>query len=292
MTELSSDATVCDVIRVAILGAVVKLRDHEDGARHGGDPEDVHQARVAARRLRSDLRTFHAFCDEEWMNELRGELRWLGGELGAVRDIEVMLLRLRGDEGALPQSEHEAAERVVRRLLADWEGARSEMIAALGSQRYASLRARLDQAAFEPVLNEHANERAVDALPPVVRKPWKKLAREVEGLGENPADEALHEVRIRAKRTRYAAEAAAPVFGKPARRFAKKVAALQEVLGEHQDAVVARAWLAKTAHECSAPEAFAAGMLAEREAVAAVAARAEFPSAWKDASDKHLRSWF
>ena len=122
MPQLDREARVADVIHVAIADAVERLHEHEDGARRGGDPEDVHQARVAARRLRSDLKTFHAFCDPEWTSDVRAELAWLGGELGAVRDIEVMLQRLRADERALPDSEQDAAERVVRRLLADWEG--------------------------------------------------------------------------------------------------------------------------------------------------------------------------
>ena len=208
-----------------------------------------------------------------------------------MRDIEVMLERLRSDERALPDSEQDAAERVVRRLVADWEAARADMLAALASPRYRALRDRLDVAITSPILTERASERAVDAVPGVVQKPWRKLKAAVADLGDSPADEALHEVRIRAKRARYAAEAAEPVFGKRALQFAKKIAAVQDVLGEHQDAVVARAWLTKTADECGAPEAFAAGMLAEREVVAATRARAEFPAAWAAARAKRLRSW-
>ena len=69
MARLGGDARVADVIQIAIANAVERLREHEDGARRGDDPEHVHQARVAARRLRSDLRTFHAFCDSEWASE-------------------------------------------------------------------------------------------------------------------------------------------------------------------------------------------------------------------------------
>lgn len=291
MPQLDRKARVADVIHVAIADAVERLHEHEDGARRGGDPEDVHQARVAARRLRSDLKTFHAFCDPEWTSDVRAELAWLGGELGAVRDIEVLLQRLRADERALPDSEQDAAERVVCRLLADWEGARTEMLSALASPRYNALRDLLDAAVTAPNLTERATELAVDVVPGVVQKPWRKLKAAVTDLGDSPADEALHELRIMAKRTRYAAEAAAAVFGKRALRFAKRVAEVQDVLGEHQDAVVARAWLAKTAHECSAPEAFAAGMLAEREAAAAARARADFPAAWAAARAKRLRTW-
>ena len=103
--------------------------------RRGGDPEDVHQARVATRRLRSDLRTFGDFVYEEWATSLRAELRWLGAELGEVRDAEVLLARLRADITQLPSPEQDAAERLVRRLVADWHGARTRMIETLAGSR-------------------------------------------------------------------------------------------------------------------------------------------------------------
>src|SRR5581483_6068124 len=106
-----------------------------------------------------------------------------------------------------------------------------------------------------------------------------------------PPDEALHEVRKRAKRCRYAAEAVAPVAGKRAREFAKVVADVQDVLGEHQDAVVARAWLAKAAADAPAREAYSAGMLAGVEVAAADAAAGAFAGVWETASRKRLRAW-
>ena len=65
-------------MRAAIASAVTRLLAHDVGARMGDHPEDVHQARVATRRLRSDLRTFRAYADAEWVSEIRDELRWLG----------------------------------------------------------------------------------------------------------------------------------------------------------------------------------------------------------------------
>ena len=108
MTELGDAATVADVIKVALGSSVERLFEHEAAVRSGEDPEDVHQARVAARRMRSDLRTFRDFVDTQWANDLRAELRWLGGELGEVRDIEVMLERLRADAAQLPDTERDA----------------------------------------------------------------------------------------------------------------------------------------------------------------------------------------
>jgi CHAD domain-containing protein len=111
----------------------------------------------------------------------------------------------------------------------------------------------------------------------------------VDRAQQDESDEALHATRIRAKRVRYAAEAVAPVFGKPARAFARAAATLQDVLGEHQDAVVASAWLREAAGPTA--QAFAAGQLAAIEAEAARSARAAWPSAWKTLSRKRLRFW-
>ena len=113
----------------------------------------------------------------------------------------------------------------------------------------------------------------------------------VDDLGKHPPDAALHAIRVRAKKARYAAEACAPAFGKPARRFARAMANVQNILGEHHDAVVAVEWLTKTAHECSPAEAYAIGMLAQIEREAADTARGAFPAAWRRANSKRVRGW-
>jgi CHAD domain-containing protein len=282
---------VTALVRRAITQSYERLIAHEADLRVGDDPESVHQARVATRRLRSDLVTFQDFVDEHWASELGADLRWLGSELGIVRDIEVQRDRLRAHAGRLPAPEAESARRVIRRLDADRAAAKADLLAMLREPRYEQLRAELANAAVNPAFTAAARARAVDALAPVVRHRWKKLRRAVNKLGDNPPDEALHAVRVRAKKCRYAAEAAEPAFGKPARRFAGAMADIQDVLGEHHDAVVAVAWITKTAHECSPAEAYAIGMLAQVEREAASAARAEFPGVWRRADTKHLRGW-
>jgi CHAD domain-containing protein len=285
------EMAVSDVVRRAISQSYERLIAHGSDLRVGDDPESVHQARVATRRLRSDLTTFAPFVDPAWAAELRGELRWLGAELGAVRDIEVQRDRLRGHAALLPPAEAEAARRVIRRLDADREAAKFDLLASLAQARYAHVCSQLAAAAARPVFTAAADAAASRALSGVVRGRWKKIRRAVDDLGDNPPDEALHAVRARAKRCRYAAEACEPAFGKPARRLAKAMGRVQDVLGEHHDAVVAGAWLAKTAHECSPTEAYAIGMLAQVELGAARAARAEFPGAWRRADTERVRGW-
>jgi CHAD domain-containing protein len=291
MTERHNTLIVADVVREAMARSYARLVANEPGLWLGHDPEAVHQARVAVRRLRSDLRTFSPFVERDWANNLRGELRWLGAELGIVRDLEVMRDRLRDHARMLPPAEGETARRVVRRLDADREGARRDLLEILGEPRYAKLRHALDRGSSRPLYDDRAREEARPALAPVVRERWQKLRSDVKELGEHPPDEALHAVRIRAKRARYAAEAVVPAFGKAASRFADGIATVQDALGEHQDAVVAVAWLAKTAHECTPTEAYAVGMLAQIERDTAAVARDAFPKTWRKASKRSRREW-
>jgi len=282
---------ISDVIQISVAASVNRLDANEPALWTERDPEAVHQARIATRRLRSDLRTLRDYVDERWAQNLRGELRWLGAELGAVRDIEVLRERLAQHAALLPDAETAAALEAIRRLEADHDAARTDLLRALRHPRYAQLHRGLHDAATAPRLTSAAQARAVDALPDSVRPMWKRLRRAVGDLGTVPSDAALHEVRIRAKRCRYASELAAPVIGRPARDLGVALARVQDVLGEHQDAVVADAWLAKTAPECAPAEAYALGMLAEVERSMAVRARAALPSAWDAANRRRLRAW-
>jgi CHAD domain-containing protein len=290
--RLGPSPSAGDVIRNALAASVARLVAHDPGVRLGDDPEDVHQARVATRRLRSDLRTFSDLLDPDWTQSLRHDLKSIGQDLGAVRDTEVLLDRLRAHAERLAAGDQAAAKRIIQRLLQRWDAARADLREALGSTRYAELLDRLVEAAREPALvPSAADDLAADVLPPIVGKPWKKLSTAVEELPEDPPDEALHHVRIRAKRCRYASEAVAPAVGKQARAFAKAIADLQDVLGEHQDAVVAEQWLREVASSSTGREVFVAGQLASLERLEIARTRAAWRAVWQAASKKKLRQW-
>ena len=239
----SRPKTVIDIVRRAIGQSYERLIAHELELQAGDDPESVHQARVATRRLRSDLRTFEDFVDAAWASDLRADLHWLGSELGLVRDLEVQRDRLRDHAARLPMPEAENASRVVRRLDADRAAAKADLISMLHEPRYEQVRAKLAAAAASPAYTNAACAPAERVLATVVRARWKTMRKAVNQLGDHPPDDALHAIRVRAKKCRYAAEACEPAFGKPARRFARAMARVQEILGEHHDAVVAAAWL-------------------------------------------------
>jgi CHAD domain-containing protein len=249
----------------------------------------VHQARVGTRRLRSHLRTFRPLLDRTWADGLRDELGWLAGELGAVRDGEVLHERLEASITALPAEDVRPAMSLSERLVADVAAARTRLLKAMSTQRYFDLLERLVDAASRPVLTEAAAEPADHALLAVARKPWRALRRGVHELGDHPADEQLHEVRILAKRARYAAEAVAPALGPDATGFAKLATALQDVLGEHQDSITMQNWLRAAA--TGRRRAFAAGELCALEVERARAARGRWPAAWRNLKRRRVRAW-
>lgn len=291
--SVGTPATVDAVIRHAISESVAKLIENDPVVRIGDDPEGVHQARVATRRLRSHLRTFRALLEPEWAEQLRDELGWLGNELGAVRDADVLLDRLQARISDLEnEDDRVAAVPLTNRLVHDREAARAVLLDGLRSDRYLQLLDRLVEAAHRPHVVMVVGMDHAETLRSLVRAPWRHLRKAVDSLPDPTPDAALHAVRIRAKRARYAAEVVEPAFGKPAREFAKAITGVQDVLGEHQDAVVAAAWLRANALTLGDPAAvFVAGELGAVEHAAAHESRAEFPDAWKRARGKRMRSW-
>jgi CHAD domain-containing protein len=245
---------------------------------------------VATRRLRSALRTFRDVLEPSWATSLRDALRWLADDLGAVRDAEVLRDRIRSREPLLPESDHRSLEDILDTFEDARVAARERLMQGMRSPRYVSLLDELVAASREPrVLQEIGDERAATALLPTLDGPWKHLKSALDQASEDPSDASLHGARIRAKRARYAAEAVTPVFGKRAAQFAKAAADLQDVLGEHQDSVVARSWLREVAEEGS--NAFVAGELSAIEAQVAADARAAWPRVRKAVSRKRLRFW-
>jgi CHAD domain-containing protein len=204
-----------------------------------------------------------------------------------MRDTDVLLGRLEARVEALDAADQPLAAHLLDGLRAQRADARDELLAGLRSDRYLDLLERL-LAASRAVPSSVA-DLELD-LGDIVATPWKKLRKAVKALDENPPDAELHQVRIRAKRARYAAEAVAPALGKGAKRFASAIADLQDVLGEHQDAVVAGRWLRD--HRSDDPStAFIAGRLAGIEDAAAQASRDDWESVWKRARRSKLRKW-
>jgi CHAD domain-containing protein len=246
---------------------------NEPGTRLGKDPECLHRMRVATRRARSTLRVAGPLFDETWSADLRTELSWLGDVLGGVRDLDVLSAHLRSESETLEPAEASTLRPVFSSLSAERRKARASLTRALNGKRYASLLARLEEAATTPPNGSSGVELDARAA-----KEFDKLVKLMKKLGSEPADEELHRARIRGKRARYAAELAAPVSARSPKSFIKKAKEFQDVVGAHQDAVVAEEKLRALA--ASDGTAFAAGRLVERERERKRLARLELPRAW------------
>ncbi len=283
--EITRRSTLGDLVQAAISNAVQQLVDHDPVIRSSEDPEGVHKARVATRRLRSDLKTFRPVLDREWSEPLRAELRWLGEELGRVRDADVLLGLLEAKAVDLPVERRGDAEALLDRLRSTRARDRGLLLDVMRSERYSQLLDRLVDAASAPRLLAGTEDRkAAKAAGALVRRPWKRLEKTVRRLPSAPADSDLHVVRKRAKQARYALEAVSPVAGSSAAKTARRLADLQDVLGDHQDAVVASAWLGGAAQDSDGTAvSFVAGELtgllhADRRDL-----RRKWKSAWKHA---------
>jgi CHAD domain-containing protein len=282
------------LVRAAISRSVAQLISHHAGVWLGEDEEAVHQFRVATRRLRSDLRTFAPLLDQHWMNWLRDELQWLGGEVGRARDSDVLAARLRRQMADLPADDSSGAARLAQRLDENSAEARQHVVAALGSDRYIGLLDALVAAARAPRFaadsGDIAERPARDVFVKLVRKSWHKLQKAADALTADSPDSAFHAARIRAKKARYAAEAVVPVYGREARQFAENVEGVQSVLGDHQDTAVAEAWLRKTANETPAVR-LVVGELITIERLERLRLRKEFAATWKRASRPKVSAW-
>ncbi|HWL81796.1 MAG TPA: CHAD domain-containing protein [Roseomonas sp.] len=279
--DLGAAEAAEDAFALAIAHLTDVLLTHAPAARPDRGPEAVHQLRVAARRLRSCLRLFRPVLDGPALRALDASLRDFARALGEAREWDVFL----GEMGA----ELAAALGPDRRWARLLRAAEARRLAA-----YTQLRTMLDGPAFRKLvwqavraaaLRDWGAPEGADAPPPLrdlaaglLSKRHRKLLKEGRHI-ETLSDEALHELRLKAKRLRYAAELFAPLWpGKPARRFLKRIAALQQALGVANDTVTARALVASLGQ---AAPAWAIG-LAEGWALAAVrGVRREALPAWR-----------
>jgi CHAD domain-containing protein len=289
------DDPAAATVEAALASGLHWLHVNHPGACQG-EPEGVHHLRTTTRRLRSALELFRPLVDTAWADRLADELKWLAGALGGVRDLDVLIAGL--EAAAAPEGDDTEALGPLFHALRDRHTKASrELRKALRSDRYVGLTEALAGTIGEVPLNDDAWEPCRSSLPRLVDEAWNRLKRGGRALKSDDPDEDYHEVRKRAKRARYAAEAVRdaldPGPADDADRFARRAKKVQDVLGEHQDAVVAAAEIRRAAadHPGLGPFNFAAGRLLERERLAADDSRDRFFKAWDRLDRKKVVRW-
>ena len=251
----TASAPAGDVVRAALALQVQALQDADLMVRTG-QPDAVHQVRVACRRLRSTLAAFRPVLDRSQTDRLREELAEVGSALSPTRDAEVALAHLRELVAAQPVELvlGPVAARLQQAAIKDEQAGDVHARRTLSSAGYLQLRDDLDALVAEPPLTEAAGRPADEVLREVLARTARRLTHAVEAAQDSDEDEALHDVRKAAKRLRYTADAAVPVLGRPVADLVSALKGVQEVLGERQDTFITRPLLQQIGLQ-----AFAAG---------------------------------
>ncbi|MGB3633915.1 MAG: CHAD domain-containing protein [Rubrobacteraceae bacterium] len=270
---------------------------HEPGTRIGEDPEELHDMRVATRRMRAAMKIFEKAVPVR-TQKFRSELKWVAGALGEVRDLDVQLERLDLWVSDAELQDREPLEALRAVLERQREKYRRAMLRTLNSRRYAQLvesfgeflrcgPSRRTQASRQPIL---------DAGPDLVRKPHRKVRKLGDQLTKESSGEKYHELRKKGKRLRYALEFVSDIYRDPAKDLVKSLKKLQDVLGEHQDAEVAASRLRELSavRGCSPtlpPETvFVMGGIAHRYETQAWELRKKIPKAYRRIKGKRWKN--
>lgn len=279
-----------DLIRAVLRASTAAIQGCESHVGAGGDLEWIHQARVSTRRLRAALRIFSAFLEPSWTTKLLVELKWLGRRLGAVRDADVLLGHIVSFEKRLPVEDRPALNDVLEPMRDRRTLEYDNLAITFGAERYRLLLAALIDAQKHPRLVTSAKTVDRKQALRLLRKPWRKLAQMVARSWDDPSDAQLHQVRIRAKRFRYAAEAISALDADRARPILKRIVRLQDVLGEAHDLTIERQRLRAKPHSGESA-AFVAGEIAGVDLLVYAHARKAWRRAWRKAARKKLRFW-
>ncbi len=246
---LLADDTMAQAARKTFAFHFQRMLYHEPGTRQGEDIEELHDMRVATRRMRAAFRVFGDYLDmKSWKPVLKG-LRRTGGALGSVRDLDVFWDKTQRYLDALPPAQAGDLHPLREAWEAEQERAREQMLIYLDGDRYARFCERFAEflqtpsAEGLPALTKkgEAVPRRLRHVVPVAV--YQRLA-DIQAYDEwvtrpDVPLERLHRLRIAAKGLRYTLEFFEEVLSPQAKDLIKQIKKLQDHLGDLQDAVVA-----------------------------------------------------
>ncbi|HBP87911.1 MAG TPA: CYTH and CHAD domain-containing protein [Nitrospirales bacterium] len=253
-------APPADHIRKSLQAQFFEMLRHDPGTRLGRDSEALHQMRVATRRIRAILRAVRSFLAPEWTEHARKEMGWLSSLLGEVRDWDVLLGYFQKNFHDFSPQEQRAFQTILNRFEGQRSVARSRLREGLQSDRYLNL---LNH--FEDSLPHLPFQPSPLTISELARKAFHKVQDFVKSSNSLFPKSEMHRTRILLKRARYATELAEPMLGKSGKRFLQQAKLTQDLLGQHQDAVVAeQRLLSLKQHSRGTGIAYVIGLMVER----------------------------
>jgi triphosphatase len=263
---------------------------HEPGARFGDDPNELHDLRVAGRRMDAIVRQFRSSLPAAFLR-IRPALKKVLHVLGDARDLDVALSELETFSRELLESDLESAEPLKRYLEFQRGRARARMLSVLDSVSVQRSLQKLTSLLAPPAAaSQQSSESALHAAPPLIRRRYRKVCKGADQLTPDSSIEAYHKVRGHVKKLRYALEAVAVIYGRPADEMLRTLHRWQETLGVQQDAGVASRRLKALAGAPpkGIPPAtlFLMGRLAEHYAGDAARARRQYAKGYRKVRGK------
>jgi CHAD domain-containing protein len=246
---VTADDNMAEAGRKILLAEFVKMLQHETGSRSGEDIEDVHQMRVATRRMRSLFRLLRPYYKRSAVQPYKTELRHLAWTLGAVRDLDVLIDDIRTYQATLEPAKQADLQQAVDELDKQREAVRHELVDLLDSRLYRRL--VKDFSKFVTTADEGAKAIPKDEVLPVQVRHilpiiiYHRLAavRAYDNILAQADAPTLHALRIELKQLRYTLSLFSEVLGPQAAEYIEEVKNLQDCLGHMNDAVIARAYL-------------------------------------------------
>ena len=233
-TDVTRNDRAVDRAYAVLRRRLAELLSLEGGTALGDDPEQLHQMRVATRRLRAALRLFDSLLPPE-LTAARGEWQWLAQALGAVRDLDVQIEHL--DQLRQRGSWDDAT--ALMPLRAQFErqrtDARQKLLNTLESERYGSLVASLSDLLVAGPLATAADVSSRDLAAATIPRRYRQFRRDADRLSAASPEAEYHALRIRAKRLRYSLELFQDLYGRRGDQALLALKALQDRLGELQD---------------------------------------------------------
>lgn len=229
--------------RKVFLTQLRRMQLQEAGSRSGEDIESVHKMRVAVRRMRSLLDLIGDHYQGKTVAKTEKGLRDIARALGAIRDLDVLILDLQVYSATLPPESKQHAQAIVGRLDERRAKRRKRLNRFFDSKRYQRSLRHLERFATKKTKRARAHQRAYEphelrhVLPVLLHKRLATV-RAYDTIFPAADDSHLHALRVDCKRLRYAIEFFAPVLGSNAVSFLAQVVAMQDSLGRINDIAV------------------------------------------------------
>ncbi|HEV2271454.1 MAG TPA: CHAD domain-containing protein [Steroidobacteraceae bacterium] len=261
---------------------------NEPPARLGEGPEALHKLRVTARRMQTVLSLFRSYVPAG-LRRTQPTLKGLLNVLGIVRDADIRLEAASAYRRTLPEADRAGLDPLLQYLQAERARARHGMLRALDAKRTRDWLDTLpDQLARTPLPTASVSARnpvALTVVPDLIHGRYRKLRKSARRLTRESSMTEFHEVRVRAKKLRYALEVVAPTYAKPAVKMLAALHKLQSKLGTQHDADVISRYLAQLASRppatFTAVTLFMMGRMAEAYARDAARMGAKVKGPWR-----------